>query len=80
MKYFVLKFVISGKGGIRFFLFQALLAPLYIAVHFAFCDFSVVYEIDLYLSYMASCCGTMEQVRATEGTLNILNFNERSLE
>ena len=37
-----------------FFLFQASLAPLYIAVHFAFCDFSVVYEIDLYLSYMAS--------------------------
>ena len=24
-----------------------------------------------------SCFGTMEQVRATDGTLNTLNFNER---
>ena len=24
-----------------------------------------------------SCCGTMEQVSATEGTLNTLNFNKK---
>ena len=27
-----------------------------------------------------SCCGTTEQVRATEGTLNTLNFNEEKNE
>ena len=26
-----------------------------------------------------SCCGTMEQVQATEGTLNTLNFNEKKV-
>ena len=26
-----------------------------------------------------SCCGTMEQFRATKGTLNTLNFKKKSL-
>ena len=29
------------------------------------------------LELSTSCCGSVEQVRATEGTLNTLNFNEK---
>ena len=28
---------------------------------------------------ITSCCGTMEQVHLTEGTLNILNFNKKNV-
>ena len=28
---------------------------------------------------VTSCCGTMEKLRATEGTLNTLNFEKKSL-
>lgn len=33
-----------------------------------------------YHSKLSSCCGTMQQVRATVGTLNTLNFKEQKIQ
>ena len=42
-----------------------------------FSAFQMLCQLSNYGKATTSCCGTMEQVCATEGMLNTLNFNEK---